>query len=120
MVFQKLTDEQKQKLFDLKDTHSKEYISKARALMMRGAGINDAVKAVAEREKAKEEYMEQLMKEQEKEEKKSRTPRARRVKIAEETPPPEEPTLAIEDAPVKKPRGRKPKAKDENEVNIIM
>ena len=119
MVFQKLTDEQKQKLFDLKETHSKEYISKARALIMRGSTVGDAIKAVAERQKAKDEYMAQLMKEQEKEEKRSRTPRTRKVKIAEETPPPEEPQ-AIEDAPAKKTRGRKSKAKDENEVNIIM
>ena len=119
MVFQKLTDEQKQKLFDLKDTHSKEYISKARALIMRGSSTEDAIKAVAVRQKEKDEYMAQLMKEQEKEEKKSRTPRGRKVKIAEEAPPPEEP-LAIEYAPAKKTRGRKSKAKDENEVNIIM
>ena len=121
MVFQKLTDEQKQKLFDLKDTHSKEYISKARALIMRGSSTEDAIKAVAVRAKAKEEYMAQLMKEQEKEEKeekRSRTPRTRKVKIAEETPPPEEPQ-AIEDAPAKKPRGRKPKA-NESTVNILI
>ena len=118
MVFQKLTDEQKQKLFDLKDTHSKEYISKARALIMRGSSTEDAIKMVGERQKAKDEYMAQLMKEQEKEEKRSRTPRTRKVKIAEETPPPE-PPLAIEDAPVKKPRGRKPK-EYESTVNILI
>ena len=118
MVFQKLTDEQKQKLFDLKDTHSKEYISKARALIMRGSTVGDAIKEVGERQKAKDEYMAQLMKEQEKEEKKSRTPRARRTKIVEEAPPPEEPP-AIEDAPVKKPRGRKPK-EYESTVNILI
>ena len=118
MVFQKLTDEQKQKLFDLKDTHSKEYISKARALIMRGSTVGDAIKAVGERQKAKDEYMAQVMREQEKEEKKSRTPRARRTKIVEEAPPPEEPP-AIEDAPVKKPRGRKPK-EVESTVNILI
>ena len=118
MVFQKLTDEQKQKLFDLKDTHSKEYISKARALIMRGSTVGDAIKAVGERQKAKDEYMAQVMREQEKEEKKSRTPRARRTKIVEEAPPPEEPP-AIEDAPVKKTRGRKPK-EYESTVNILI
>ena len=53
MVFQKLTDEQKQKLFDLKDTHSKDYISKARALIMRGSSTEDAIKMVAVRQKEK-------------------------------------------------------------------
>ena len=119
MVFQKLTDEQKQKLFDLKDTHSKEYISKARALIMRGSTVGDAIKAVGERQKAKDEYMAQIMKEQEKEEKRSRTPRTRKTKIVEETPSPEEPPLAIEDAPVKKTRGRKPK-EYESTVNILI
>ena len=125
MVFQKLTDEQKQKLFDLKDTHSKEYISKARALIMRGSSTEDAIKMVGEREKAKEEYMAQLVrvrdarvKEQEKEEKRSRTPRTRKAKVVEEAQAPEEPP-AIEDAPVKKTRGRKPK-EYESTVNILI
>jgi len=118
MVFQKLTDEQKQKLFDLKDTHSKEYISKARALIMRGSSTEDAIKMVGEREKARDEYMAQLMKEEAKEAKKSRTPRTRKTKIVEEDPSPEEP-LAIEDAPVKKPRGRKPK-EVESTVNFLI
>ena len=126
MVFQKLTDEQKQKLFDLKNTHSKDYISKARALMVRGANLGDAVKVVGEREKAKEEYMAQLVrerdshvKEQEKEEKRSRTPRTRKAKVVEEAPPPE-PPLAIEDtAPAKKPRGRKPKEVESTVIFLI-
>ena len=63
MVFQKLTDEQKQQLFDLKETQSKESISSIRALVMRGASMAEAKKEVLEREKAKNDYIDQLDKE---------------------------------------------------------
>ena len=63
MVFQKLTDEQKQQLFDLKEFKSKESISSIRALVMRGASMAEAKKEVLEREKAKNDYIDQLDKE---------------------------------------------------------
>ena len=63
MVFQKLTDEQKQQLFDLKEFKSKESISSIRALVMRGASMAEAKKEVLEREKAKNHYIDQLDKE---------------------------------------------------------
>ena len=63
MVFQKLTDEQKQQLFDLKEFKSKESISSIRALVMRGASMVEAKKEVLEREKAKNDYIDQLDKE---------------------------------------------------------
>ena len=63
MVFQKLTDEQKQQLFDLKEFKSKESISSIRALVMRGASMAEAKKEVVEREKAKNDYIDQIDKE---------------------------------------------------------
>ena len=63
MVFQKLTDEQKQQLFDLKEFKSKESIASIRALVMRGASMAEAKKEVVEREKAKNDYIDQLDKE---------------------------------------------------------
>ena len=60
MVFQKLTDEQKQKLFELKETQSKEYIASLRALIMRGASIEEANKVVVERDAVKKAYLEQI------------------------------------------------------------
>ena len=63
MVFKKMTDEQKQFLFDLRETTSKADIASMRALIMRGIGTEDAKKTVAERAKAKEEYLKQVEKE---------------------------------------------------------
>ena len=63
MVFQKLTDEQKQKLFDLKETLGNDAISSMRALIMRGASIEEAKQTVEERTKAKNEYLDQMEKE---------------------------------------------------------
>ena len=63
MVFNKLTDEQKQQLFELKETLPSSTISSMRALIMRGASVEDAQKLVADREKAKKEYLDQLDKE---------------------------------------------------------
>lgn len=58
-----MTEEQKQFLFEQKATASKEDISSMRALIMRGASTEDAKKTVAERSKAKQEYLEQVEKE---------------------------------------------------------
>ena len=60
MVFQKLTDEQKQKLFELKETQSKEYIASLRALIMRGASMEEAAKVVIERDAVKKAYLEAI------------------------------------------------------------
>ena len=62
MVFQKMTNEQKQFLFDLKATASKEDIASMRALIMRGASTTEAKQSVVERTKAKQEYLEQMEK----------------------------------------------------------
>ena len=90
MVFQKLTDEQKQQLFDLKETQSKEYIASLRALIMRGASIEEANKVVVERDAVKKAYLEQIEQEIE----------AKRKKPKEEA--------KAETSPKPK-RGRKPK-----------
>ena len=97
MVFQKLTDEQKQKLFELKETQSKEYIASLRALIMRGASIEEANKVAVERDAVKKAYLEQIELEIE----------AKREKPKEE---------ATEEAPLKPKRGRKAK-KTEEEIN---
>ena len=90
MVFQKLTDEQKQKLFELKETQSKEYIASLRALIMRGASMEEAAKVVVERDAVKKAYLEQIEQEIE----------AKRKKPKEEA--------KAETSPKPK-RGRKPK-----------
>ena len=92
MVFQKLTDEQKQQLFDLKETQSKEYIASLRALIMRGASIEEANKVVVERDAVKKAYLEQIEQEIEakrekpKEEAKTETsPKPKRGRKAKQT-----------------------------------
>ena len=98
MVFQKLTDEQKQKLFELKETQSKEYIASLRALIMRGASIEEANKVVVERDAVKKAYLEAIEQEIE----------AKREKPKEE---------ATEEAPLKPKRGRKAKKTEEEITN---
>ena len=92
MVFQKLTDEQKQQLFDLKETQSKEYIASLRALIMRGASIEEANKVVVERDAVKKAYLEAIEQEIEakrekpKEEAKTETsPKPKRGRKAKQT-----------------------------------
>ena len=92
MVFQKLTDEQKQKLFELKETQSKEYIASLRALIMRGASIEEANKVVVERDAVKKAYLEAIEQEIEakrekpKEEAKAETsPKPKRGRKAKKT-----------------------------------
>ena len=92
MVFQKLTDEQKQQLFELKETQSKEYIASLRALIMRGASIEEANKAVVERDAVKKAYLEQIeleieaKREKPKEEAKTETsPKPKRGRKAKQT-----------------------------------
>ena len=98
MVFQKLTDEQKQKLFELKETQSKEYIASLRALIMRGASMEEAAKVVIERDAVKKAYLEAIEQEIE----------AKREKPKEE---------ATEEAPLKPKRGRKAKKTEEEITN---
>ena len=98
MVFQKLTDEQKQKLFELKETQSKEYIASLRALIMRGASMEEAAKVVVERDAVKKAYLEAIEQEIE----------AKREKPKEE---------ATEEAPLKPKRGRKAKKTEEEITN---
>ena len=122
MVFQKLTDEQKQKLFELKETQSKEYIASLRALIMRGASIEEANKVVVERDAVKKAYLEAIEQEIEakrekpKEEAKAETsPKPKRGRKAKKTE--EEITnyatsetqiaLVEEPAPTKPKRGKK-------------
>ena len=122
MVFQKLTDEQKQKLFELKETQSKEYIASLRALIMRGASIEEANKVVVERDAVKKAYLEQIeleieaKREKPKEEAKTETsPKPKRGRKAKQTE--EEITnyatsetqiaLVEEPAPTKPKRGKK-------------
>ena len=92
MVFQKLTDEQKQQLFDLKATQSKEYIASLRALIMRGASMEEAAKVVVERDAVKKAYLEAIEQEIEakrekpKEEAKTETsPKPKRGRKAKKT-----------------------------------
>ena len=122
MVFQKLTDEQKQKLFELKETQSKEYIASLRALIMRGASMEEAAKVVVERDAVKKAYLEAIEQEIEakrekpKEEAKTETsPKPKRGRKAKKTE--EEITnyatsetqiaLVEEPAPTKPKRGKK-------------
>ena len=98
MVFQKLTGEQKQKLFELKETQSKEYIASLRALIMRGASMEEAAKVVIERDAVKKAYLEAIEQEIE----------AKREKPKEE---------ATEEAPLKPKRGRKAKKTEEEITN---
>ena len=122
MVFQKLTDEQKQQLFDLKETQSKEYIASLRALVMRGASMEEANKVVVERDTVKKAYLEQIeleieaKREKPKEEAKTETsPKPKRGRKAKKTE--EEITnyatsetqiaLVEEPAPTKPKRGKK-------------
>ena len=128
MVFQKLTDEQKQQLFDLKETQSKEYIASLRALIMRGASIEEANKVVVERDAVKKAYLEQIeleieaKREKPKEEAKTETsPKPKRGRKAKQTE--EEITnyatsetqiaLVEDPKPTKRKRGKKAVAQED-------
>ena len=118
MVFQKLTDEQKQQLFDLKETQSKEYIASLRALIMRGASIEEANKVVVERDAVKKAYLEQIEQEIEakrekpKEEAPLKPKRGKQAKQTEEeinnyATSETQIALVEEPAPTKRKRGKK-------------
>ena len=117
MVFKKLTDEQKQKLFELRETHDASQISSMRALIMRGSSFDDAKNEVAKRQQVKSEYMAQLDKEVEairaKEQETASKSNKRKGKTQETNEPVETPA-PIEDVPKPKAKGRgKAKAKEE-------
>ena len=118
MVFQKLTDEQKQQLFDLKETLGKDAVSSLRALIMRGSSVEEAKKTVEERTKARNEYLDQMEKElQANTETEAKPKKKTRVKKEAEV-------VAIEDKeaePVKekKPREKKRQPDDETVITIL-
>ena len=118
MVFQKLTDEQKQQLFDLKETLGKDAVSSLRALIMRGSSVEEAKKTVEERTKARNEYLDQMEKElQAKTETEAKPKKKTRGKKEAEV-------VAIEDKeaePVKekKPREKKRQPDDETVITIL-
>ena len=118
MVFKKLTDEQKQKLFELRETHDASQISSMRALIMRGSSFDDAKNEVAKRQQVKSEYMAQLDKEVEairaKEQETASKSKKRKGKTQETNEPVETPA-PIEDAPKPKAKGRAAKAKAKEE-----
>ena len=129
MVFQKLTDEQKQKLFALRETHEASQISSMRALIMRGSSFDDAKSEVAKRQQVKSEYMEQLDKEVEairaKEQETATKSKKRKGKTQETNEPApakvaEETLAPIEETPKPKAKGRgKAKAKEEETPTTI-
>ena len=127
MVFQKLTDEQRQKLFELKETHDASQISSMRALIMRGSSFDDAKSEVSKRQQIKAEYLEQLDKEVEairaKEQETATKSKKRKGKTQEtnEPAPAKEETMGpIEDTPKPKAKGRaKAKAKEEDSSTTI-
>ena len=118
MVFKKLTDEQKQKLFELRETHDASQISSMRALIMRGSSFDDAKNEVAKRQQVKSEYMAQLDKEVEairaKEQETASKSNKRKGKTQETNEPVETPA-PIEDVPKPKAKGRAAKAKAKEE-----
>ena len=73
MVFQKLSDQHNQLLFEMKETHSKDEIAVVRALLMRGCDTESACKTASERCKAKQDYIDQV----EKQAKKQQAPPAK-------------------------------------------
>jgi len=127
MVFKKLTDEQRQKLFELKETHGASQISSMRALIMRGSSFDDAKSEVAKREQVKSEYMEQLDKEVEairaKEQEtatKSKKRKGKTQETNEPVPAKVETPAPIEDVPKPKAKGRgKAKAKEEESSTTL-
>ena len=112
MVFQKLTDEQKQKLFDLGGTHDRTAISSMRALIMRGSSVDEAQKIVRERRQAKYDYMEQVESEKRKRDEveavATAKPKAKtRVKKAEKVQAKETESPEAEEVKPKRTRAKK-------------
>ena len=107
MVFTKLTDIQKQNLFELKQTLPPSTISSMRALIMRGASVEEAKKSVEERQKAKQEYLDQMDKEIES--MKASEPKAKKSKGKAPAPAPAPPPTPEPEAAPKPKAKRAPK-----------
>jgi hypothetical protein len=127
MVFQKLTDTDKEQLAIFGQEHDKKQVSAMRALIMRGATPNEAKTMAIERENARNELVEAMAKEmQQKEEeeakvvpetkvKAKRAPRkAKAVPDVEAEP---EPTAPPPSPKLKQTRSKKVKESAEQLVN---
>ena len=127
MVFQKLTDTDKEQLAIFGQEHDKKQVSAMRALIMRGATPNEAKTMAIERENARNELVEAMAKEmQQKEEeeakvvpetkvKAERAPRkAKAVPDVEAEP---EPTAPPPSPKLKQTRSKKVKESAEQLVN---
>ena len=127
MVFQKLTDTDKEQLAIFGQEHDKKQVSAMRALIMRGATPNEARTMAIERENARNELVEAMAKEmQQKEEeeakvvpetkvKAKRAPRkAKAVPDVEAEP---EPTAPPPSPKLKQTRSKKVKESAEQLVN---
>ena len=88
MVFQKLTDTDKEQLAIFGQEHDKKQVSMMRALIMRGASPNEAKTMAIEREKARNELVETLEKEIEEATRPAKTLAIEEGEVEEDTPPP--------------------------------
>ena len=95
MVFQKLTDTDKEQLAIFGQEHDKKQVSMMRALIMRGASPNEAKRMAIEREKARNELVETLEKEMQataqpakRAPRKAKTLAIEEGEVEEDTPPP--------------------------------
>ncbi len=119
MVFKKLTDTDKEQLAIFAQEHDKKQVSTMRALIMRGASPNEAKALAAERDKARNELVDKLIKEKNQREeeeaaaaKPTKTPRGRKPKV--NTDP--EPVLSTyTDAPPPSPKQKRTRAKKAQE-----
>ena len=129
MVFQKLTDTDKEQLAIFGQEHDKKQVSAMRALIMRGATPNEARTMAIERENARNELVEAMAKEmQQKEEeeakvvpetkvKAKRAPRKAKAVPDVEAEPEPEPTAPPPSPKLKRTRSKKVKESAEQLVN---
>ena len=127
MVFQKLTDTDKEQLAIFGQEHDKKQVSAMRALIMRGATPNEAKTMAIERENARNELVEAMAKEmQQKEEEeakvvpetKVKAKRApRKAKAAPDVEAEPEPTAPPPSPKLKQTRSKKVKESAEQLVN---
>ena len=94
-------------LFELKQTLPPSTISSMRALIMRGASVEEAKKSVEERQKAKQEYLDQMDKEIES--MKASEPKAKKSKGKAPAPAPAPPPTPEPEAAPKPKAKRAPK-----------
>ena len=126
MVFQKLTDTDKEQLAIFGQEHDKKQVSAMRALIMRGATPNEAKTMAIERENARNELVEAMAKEmQQKEEEeeakvvpetKVKAKRApRKAKVVPEAEAEAEAEAEVE-APPPSPKLKRTRSKDRKSV----